>query len=317
VGRGQTDILLISTDRGAEVRHSLPLALAQPGARVTVIDNACRDETAQLASDAGAEVLRLERRLSWAAANNAAVAATEADEVLLLNADCFLAPDFLARMRPRLWEIGIGAVAPKLLRAAGPGRPLPEIDTAGLVLDRRRKNNLIGHGAAANRYSTPGLCFGADGAAVLYRREMLRDCAIDGLALDEDLEKYAVDVDLAWRAQLLGWRCAYEPSAHAHHIRTYSPSTRAQVSAAERRMQFRNRYLMMVKNETGRGLARDGAFIAGYEVLALGHVLLRERELFGGYAEAARLARRALARRRQVQGRRRVDMPPFGLRPPP
>lgn len=314
MGSTRTDILLISTDRAAEVRHSLPLALRQPDARVTVIDNSCTDDTAQLAAAAGAEVLRLERRLSWCAANNAAIAATEAEEVLLLNADCFLAPDFLVRMRPRLWESEIGSVAPKLLRAAGPDRPLDEVDTAGLLLDRRRKNNLVGHGAPAQRYSAPGLCFGADGAAALYRREALRDCAIDGRALDVDFEKYAADVDLAWRAQLLGWRCAYEPSALALHIRTYSPSTRAHVSPEERRMQFRNRYLMMIKNETGSGLARDGAWIAGYEVLALGHVLLRERELLGGYRDAARLARRALARRRQVQARRRVTVPPFGLR---
>jgi GT2 family glycosyltransferase len=311
----ETDILLISTDRAAEVRHSLPLALDQPGARVTVIDNACTDETAHLAADAGARVLRLERRVSWCAANNAAIAATDAGEVLLLNADCFLAPDFLARMRPRLWEPGIGSVAPKLVRAAGPGRSLEEIDTAGLILDRRRKNNLVGHGAPVRSYSAPGLCFGADGAAALFRRETLRDCSLDGHALDEDFEKYASDVDLAWRAQLLGWRCAYEPSATALHIRTYSPSTRAQVSAAERRMQFRNRYLMMIKNETGRGLTRDGAFIAGYEVLALGHVLLRERELLGGYRDAARLARGAWAQRRRVQARRRAALPPFGLRP--
>jgi GT2 family glycosyltransferase len=313
----QTDILLISTDRAAEVRRSLPLALEQPDARVTVIDNACTDETARLAADAGARVLRLERRLSWCAANNAAIAATEAEEVLLLNADCFLAPDCLTRMRPRLWEPGIGSVAPKLLRAAGPDQPLGLIDTAGLLLDRRRKNNLIGHGEPGERYDVPGLCFGADGAAALFRRETLRNCAIDGRALDEDFEKYAADVDLAWRAQLLGWRCAYEPSAHALHIRTYSPSTRAQVSEEERRMQFRNRYLMMLKNETGRGLARDGAWIAGYEVLALGHVLLRERHLLGGYRDAARLARGALAGRRQVQARRRGTMPPFGLRPQP
>jgi GT2 family glycosyltransferase len=313
----RTDILLISTDRAAEVRHSLPLALAQPDARVTVIDNACTDETAELAEAAGARVLRLERRLSWCAANNAAIATTEAEEVLLLNADCFLAPGFLERARPRLWEPRVGSVAPKLLRAAGPGRPLGQIDTAGLLLDRRRKNNLVGHGEPARRYSTPGPCFGADGAAALFRRETLIDCAIDGHPLDEDFEKYAADVDLAWRAQLLGWSCAYVPRAEALHIRTYSPSTRAQVSEEERRMQFRNRYLMMLKNETRSGLARDGALIAGYEVLALGFVVMRERYLLTGYRDAARLARRALAARRHVQVRRRVKMPPFGLRPRP
>ncbi|MGI8411725.1 MAG: glycosyltransferase family 2 protein [Solirubrobacteraceae bacterium] len=313
--RASTDILLISTDGAAMLRHSLPAAIAQPGAQVTVIDNGCRDETSQLAADAGARLLPLCRRLSWCAANNAAIAATKAPEVLLLNADCFLAPDFLARARPALGAPGIGSVAPKLLRAAGPGRPLAQIDTAGMALDRRRKNSLVGHGEPSRGYDQPGPCFGADGAAALYRRELLVDCAVDGPPFDEAFEKYAADVDLAWRAQLLGWRCAYEPRAVAHHVRTYGPSTRAQVSEQARRMQFRNRYLMMVKNETGAGLARDLAWITSYEVLALGHVLLRERHLLGGYVDAARRLARARRGRARVQARRRVAIPPFGLRP--
>jgi hypothetical protein len=73
---------------------------------------------------------------------------------------------------------------------------------------------------------------------------------------------------------------------------------------------------MMVKNETGRGLRRDGALIAVYELLALGHVLLRERELLGSYRDAARLLAGARRRRALVQARRRTDLPPFGLRPP-
>jgi GT2 family glycosyltransferase len=311
----RTDILLISTDRAAEVRHSLPAAMAQPQALVTVIDNDCSDETAQIASDAGASVLSLKPRMSWCAANNAAIHATAAEEVLLLNADCFLAPDFLTQARPRLCEPGIGSVAPKLLRAAGPDQPLPEIDAAGMVLDRRRKNNLVGHGEPSSRYGTPGLCFGADGAAALYRRETLSACAVGGAPLDEAFEKYAADVDLAWRAQLLGWRCAYEPTAVAFHVRTYGPSTRAGVGKRERRMQFRNRYLMMVKNETAAGLARHGALIAFYELLALGHALLRERHLLAGYREAWKLLPDARRQRTEIQARRRISMPPFGLRP--
>jgi len=202
-----------------------------------------------------------------------------------------------------------------------------------MVLDRRRKNNLVGHGEPRERYDDPGQCFGADGAAALYRREALLDCAAGGeglshapreamlhrapglAPLDEALEKYAADVDLAWRAQLRGWRCAYEPRAVAHHVRTYGPSTRAQVSEQARRMQFRNRYLMIAKNETGPGLARDLAWIASYEALALGHVLLRERHLLGGYRDAGALLRGAWRRRGLVQSRRSVGIPPFGLRP--
>ena len=66
-----TTILLISTDRAPELRHSLPAALAQDDAEVVVLDNASSDETGELAREHGARHLRLETRLSWAEANNA------------------------------------------------------------------------------------------------------------------------------------------------------------------------------------------------------------------------------------------------------
>jgi GT2 family glycosyltransferase len=310
----RTTILMLSVDEARMLAHSLPAAVAQPDADVVVVDNASTDETPELAARFGAGYIRLERRLSYAAALNQAIAATSGEAVLLLNADCILEPSFLALARPLLDEPRVGSVAPMLLRMAAPGRPLGQLDTAGMIIDRRRKNGLVGHAEPAGSFSVPGEAFGADGAAALYRRETLEDCALGGAeVLDEDMELWASDADLAWRARLYGWRCLYEPRAIAYHIRTYSPSTRAHMSEAARRMQFRNRYLMMIKNETARGLARDGARIAGYEILALGHVLLRERHLLGGYRDAARLASRARGRRRLVQARRRVAAPPFGL----
>ena len=81
-----------------------------------------------------------------------------------------------------------------------------------MFVDRRRKNGLVGHGAPGRSYRIPGEVFGADGAAALYRRETLEDCALGGReVLDEDMALWASDADLAWRAQLLGWRCVYEP----------------------------------------------------------------------------------------------------------
>ena len=298
--------------------RSRPAALAQSGARVVVIDNACADGTAALCEGLGVEVVRLSERRSYAAAINAGLAATTGD-VLLLNADCVLAPRFLEAATPALAGPGVGSVAPKLVRATGmlPGDRLPVLDTAGMRIDRRRKNGLVGHGEPADRYPQRTPAFGGDGACVLYRREALDACAVGAEVLDEDMALWASDADLAWRAQLLGWSCVYEPEARAWHVRFYSPTTRAALPAAHRRRQFTNRLLMLVKNETPAGFARDAPWILGYELLALGHVLLRERHLLRGYAGAARLLPGALRRRRVVQARRaRGRRPPFGLAPP-
>ncbi len=313
----RTTVLLLSTDEASLLDHSLAAALAQdPRPEVVVVDNGSTDETRQVAERYGAGYLRLEPRRSYAEAINESLRRTGGEAVLLLNADCFIRPGFLAAALPRLTEPGIGAVAPKLVRARAPGDELGQIDTAGMYVDRHRKNGLIGHGRPASSFGTPGEAFGCDGAAALYRRETLEDCALWGReVLDEDMELWASDADLAWRARLLGWRCVYEPGAVAGHIRTYSPSTRAQMSEQARRMQFRNRYLMIAKNETRAGLLRHGLLILGYEALALGHAVLRERHLLAGYREAWSLLPAARRRRRWVQSRRRIELPPFGLRP--
>jgi GT2 family glycosyltransferase len=309
-----TTILLLSVDEAPMLERSLPAALAQePAAEVVVVDNACTDDTADVAERHGGRYVRLEPRRAYATAINLAIAYSVGDAVLLLNADCCLRPGFLAAALPHLDDRRVGSVAPKLIRTPPNG---DQLDAAGMFVDRRRKNGLVGHGRPADRFARTASAFGADGAAALYRRAALIDCALPGgEVLDEDMELWASDADLAWRAQLLGWRCVYEPRAVAEHVRTYSPSTRAEMSGRARRMQFRNRYLMMIKNETAAGLARDGAWIAAYEILALGHVLLRERHLLAGYRDAWRLRAGARRRRRLVQAGRRRS-PPFGLRPP-
>ena len=327
----RVSVLVLSVDEAPMLDRCLPAVLAQrPEPEVTVIDNACTDATADVASRHGVRRLVLSERCSYAAAINQGLAvtgadATATDAVLLLNADCFLRPGFLAAALPRLSAPGIGSVAPRLLRvervAGGEPGADAQIDAAGMVIDRRRKNGLVGHGRPLAEYTSPAPAFGADGAAALYRREVLDACRLgEREVLDEDMALWASDADLAWRAQLLGWGCVYEPAAEAEHVRTYSPSTRASVAAAHRRLQFRNRLLMVAKNETRAGLVRDGPRILGYEVLALGHAVLRERCLLGGYRDAWRLRAGVRRRRRIIHARRRAFAPgarvPFDLRPP-
>lgn len=315
----RTTILVLSVDEAPLLEYCLPAAAAQPGAELVVIDNACADATARVAAAHGARVVRLSERYSYAAAMNRGLAACDGDAVLLLNADCVLDAGFLGAARAHLdADARLGSVAPRLVRttAMEPAGRLHELDAAGMVVDRRRKNALVGHGAPASAYARPGEAFGGDGACVLYRRAALDDCAIGGEVFDEDFELWASDADLAWRARLLGWRCRYEPAAVAWHMRFYRPGVRDALPERHRRLQFRNRLLMLAKNETPAGLLRDLPWIAGYEVLALGHALLRERHLLGGYREALALLPRARARRRAIQPRRARGRVPFGLTPP-
>ena len=322
-------IPIISTDEAELLRHALPAALDQDDVEVVVLDNASGDDTAAVAAEHGVRCVRLEERHSFCRAMNVAVRSVQTEAVLFVQPDCFLSPGFVAAARRHLADPDVGSVAPKLVRTEGPRaeQRLDAMDTAGMDLDRRRKNGLVGHGRPSLAFDTVGEAFGADGAVALYRRAALEDAAVDGQVFDEDLvlvrdgvpADWASDADLAWRVRLLGWRCIYEPAAVAHHIRRYSPTTRGRIPEWQRMVQFRNRYLMIAKNDPLESLLRDLPRILPYELLALGHALLRERFLLAGYAEAARLLPRMLRKRQVLQRRRRerrAPAPPYGLAPP-
>jgi GT2 family glycosyltransferase len=308
---------VISTNEGELLRHALPTVLMQGDVEVVVIDNASADSTAAVAEEAGVRCVRLAERHSWPRATNAALREVDGATVLFMQPDCFLEPGFVAAAQRRLEEPGVGSVAPKLVRTLGPdpAQRLDAMDAAGMSLDRRRKNGLVGHGRPALGFTQPAEAFGADGAVALYRREALDDAAQDGQVVDEQLEAWGSDADLAWRLRLLGWRCVYEPGARAFHMRTFSPSTRAQMPDWDRRVQFRNRLLMMVKNDPLESLLRDLPTVAAYELAALGYAVLVERALLRGYVEAARLLPDMLRKRRALQARRKA-LPPYGLGPP-
>ncbi|MDX6666309.1 MAG: N-acetylglucosaminyl-diphospho-decaprenol L-rhamnosyltransferase, partial [Solirubrobacteraceae bacterium] len=85
-------VLVLSVDEAGHLETCLPAIVGQEGANVVVVDNACTDSTVEVAEGHGAKVLRLARRVNYAAAINSAVGATGGDEVLLLNADCTVQP---------------------------------------------------------------------------------------------------------------------------------------------------------------------------------------------------------------------------------
>jgi GT2 family glycosyltransferase len=311
--------VMLSSNEAGLLEHSLPAAVSEGFDDGLVVDNNSADSTADIARRHGVRRLALERRVPYTEAMNAGLRELRTDAIALLQADTFVTPGYRAACLRALEQPDVGSVAPKLLRTTGPRAEdaLPMIDAAGMWIDRRRKNGLVGHGEPGGAFAQGGETFGADGAAAVYRRETLDDCSVLDEIFDENMPGWACDADLAWRARLFGWRSWYEPQAVVRHIRTYSPSTRSQLRALDRRTQFRNRYLMIAKNDSVSDLARDAGPLLLYELLAFAFALLREPGLLRGYLEAARRLPGAIKRRRVVQRRRRVDRVPFGIQPTP
>lgn len=143
---------------------------------------------------------------------NRAVAATESRYVLLLNNDVELEADYLRKLCAALdADPQLGFVVGKLLRAT----ERTQLDGAGdAMLMAGAAYRLGNFDRDTGQYDEPMSILSGCGAAVLYRREAFVNCG----GLDLDFFAYLDDLDLALRAQLLGYGGLYLPGAVAFHI---------------------------------------------------------------------------------------------------
>ena len=143
---------------------------------------------------------------------NRAIAATESRYVLLLNNDVELQPDCVEKLvRVLDADPKLGFATGKLLRAT----QRTHFDGAGDAVLMAGAAYRLGHlDRDDGQYDRPMAVLSGCGAAVLYRREVLQQCGY----LDEDFFAYLEDVDLALRAQLLGYSGIYVPDAVAYHV---------------------------------------------------------------------------------------------------
>jgi GT2 family glycosyltransferase len=279
---------------------------------VQVLDNASTDKTAEIVRSAGVLITVSDTNLGYAAAHNRLIdssLATESRYVLTLNPDVWLDPSFVGAMVEALDATPtIGSAAGLLLRTERLGTPPTSIDGAGLYMRRNRRQGLRHEGEAPD--STPRQpepIFGPDGAAAFYRRAMLDDVRCREEVFDSEFFMHKEDIDLCWRAQLRGWGSLFVPTAIAHHVRGFRPGQRGRVSWLMRFYAVRNRYLLLLKNDTPRALWRDVLPIASYELGILAYVLLREQSSLRAYTATWQLRQRMLAKRREVQSRRTVS----------
>ena len=56
---------------------------------------------------------------------------------------------------------------------------------------------------------------------------------------------------MAWRAQLMGWKCLYVPFARGYHVRKVLPGNRRALPAEINMHSVKNRFLMRIKNISG------------------------------------------------------------------
>lgn len=288
-------------------------AQTHPALEIIIVDNLSTDGSAELLEKYRrlASVIYNDRNVGFAAAQNQAIRASHGDWVLTLNPDVRLIPDFIERLAAAgQLDSRAGAVCGRLLRAT-PDLGIPDeprIDSTGIYFTPALRHFDRGWNEPDNgQFRQPEYVFGACAAAALYRREMIADVALEDGFFDPDFFAYREDADLAWRAQLLGWRCIYVPHAVAYHVRRVVPGSRRNTPPVLRMHSVKNRFLMRVKNMTA-GLYRGHWLpVTLRDLLVVGACLVSEHTSLPAFWHFAQCFRRAVAKRRQIMSRRRAS----------
>lgn len=293
-------IAVVPTLEGGERLASCLDALAAqttPAAAVVVADGpeAASRAGRVVAGRPGLHLVPLPRRAGYAPATAAGVERAlllGARWVLLLNDDCHLARDALARLLEVGADPNVGVVAPLLVGSDG-----GTLESAGLEV------NQLGSGRDRLRGAPPSAAptepfdpVAVTGAALLVRDAALRAAG----GLDPSWTFYFEDVDLCLAARDAGFRVRLAPAARASHARS---ATLGRGSARQAHWLAANQVRLVA-----RRWAAPGLLVA--LPLALGRAALRpvetaaRGELVVAAAEAAALLR-ALARTPGDLARRR------------
>ncbi len=213
---------------------------------VIVVDNASTDQTRDLVRKSFKHVRLIGNHKNEGAcrARNQGIEASAGEWVLALDSDVVLDKEFLGRFLAVCPGLGddIGMIQANILN--GDGRT---VYSQGIYLSPLRRFHDLNRGKLLE--GAPLLTkkiIGPCSAAAFYRRCMLAQLKEATGYFDERFFFLVEDVDLAWRAARAGWKVYFDPALVCCHAGNGS----ATGLARRQRLCFRNRYLMINKNES-------------------------------------------------------------------
>ncbi|MCM8779665.1 MAG: glycosyltransferase family 2 protein [Candidatus Omnitrophica bacterium] len=218
--------------------------------------------------------------LYYCQAMNTGIDMSRGDFILCLNDDVILEKNFIQNaLKGFEKHARIGMVSGKTLRL-----DKETIDTTGLFLSPWRTAKDRGYGSLdCGRYEKEGYVFGVNGAAAFYRKAMLEEVKIEGEYFDSDYNIFYEDLDIAWRAHNLGWRCFYVPAAVAYHARGQTVRRAEGIGKSKARLYLsnelnydliKNRCLTIIKNEKAMSFLLHLPFIFAYDIISLLYILI-------------------------------------------
>lgn len=310
-------ITIVTWNSAAHLRECLAAVEHQDhrDIEIIVLDNGSTDETREILREYGRR-LRLickDTNTGFAAGQNEAIRSAGGEWILCLNPDVLLRHDFVSELvSTGLAHPDAGAICGKLLRWKPQeleGRS-NVIDSTGVYFTRNMRH--LDRGAEEvdrGQYDRMQYVFAATGAAVMFRREFINAVSVDGEFFDEEFFSFREDGDLAWRAQLMGQKYLYTPSAVAWHVRRVTPERREDLPHVINWHSVKNRWLMRVKNGSSWLLWKLAGPVLWRDLQAFGYALLRDRSMISAclYRWRPDVRRRLRHKREIIQSRRKVS----------
>jgi GT2 family glycosyltransferase len=298
-------IVIPNVNGGSLLRDCLDALRAQTldDFELIVVDNGSTDGSVALVRESfpEARVIELDANYGFARAMNVGIDAAVGEFIVPLNYDARPSSDWLAELVACLGRHPEAAAAGSKTLLA---RDEKLIDGAGDVMTWTFLPHPRGHGEPDSaRFQQEEQVFSPSGAACIWRAEALRDIGL----FDEDFVSYYEDVDLGFRARLRGYECWYAPRSVAVHVRGAWSAGRSEFTFFH---PVKNRWFMIIKNVPAVLALRHAHRLlygeASWWFQALRHRKIRV--LLRAYGAVVRSIPRMLAKRRQIQARRRLPV---------
>ncbi len=239
---------------------------------ITIVDNGSTDDSLTWLQEhyPTVQIIANRKNRGFAPAINQGIAASDGQYIATLNNDAWPDPTWLEELlSPMSTYERVGMCASKMLFADRPNMINStgiNLDWTGIAWDRR------GGEIDKDEDITPQEIFGACAGAALYRRELL----VELQGFEENFFAYLEDVDLAWRARLMGWRAFYVPTAIVHH---HHSATAGEGSPFKNFLLGRNKVWLIVKNYPLPYLLKYLPVIILYDLGTLPYTLVVRGEL--------------------------------------
>ena len=269
---------------------------------IIVVDNNSKDGSIESVKRDYPEVkvIELSENLGFARANNIALEQIQTKYVALLNNDAFVHSQWAAYLISALENNpDAGFAASKMLK----DNNRRTIDRCGDGYSIAGAGVLRGRNHRLSCFRKKEWVFGACAGAALYRTAMLKEIGI----FDEDFFLIYEDVDLSFRAQLMGYKCVYVPKAIVYHK---GSSTLVHDSFISVYYGHRNLEWVYIKNMPTRLIVLTILPHVMYNIAAFFFFLINGQAsvFLRAKMDAIAQVKKILKKRHEIQRKRRVDV---------